>query len=208
MEMESENPNHPTNGLINIILCGAPGSGKGTQSDLIIKKYNLLHISSGELLRKEIAEGTELGKEAEIVIGNGQLVRDEMIIKMIEHQIETLDADLYNGVIFDGFPRTLAQAESLERIFNEHGTTTDLLINLQVDEDELVKRILSRGKTSGRNDDNLETIRKRFDVYEKQTKPIIGFYKNIGKYAEIDGMGTMEEVFERITKEIDAVVNE
>lgn len=203
METENENSNQTHDGLINVIICGAPGSGKGTQSDLIIQKYNLMHLSSGDLLRKEIAEGTELGKEAEKVISDGQLVRDELIIKLIEKRIDSLNSEKYKGIILDGFPRTLEQAEALEQIFVKRGTSTDVMICLQVDEDELINRLLNRGKTSGRSDDNLEVIKNRLAVYEKQTKPIVEFYKNIGKHTEIYGIGTVDEIFERISKVID-----
>lgn len=203
METENENSNQTRDGLINVIICGAPGSGKGTQSDLIIQKYNLMHLSSGDLLRKEIAEGTELGKEAEKVISDGQLVRDELIIKLIEKRIDSLNSEKYKGIILDGFPRTLEQAEALEQIFVKRGTSTDVMICLQVDEDELISRLLNRGKTSGRSDDNLEVIKNRLTVYEKQTKPIVEFYKNIGKHTEIYGIGTVDEIFERISKVID-----
>lgn len=203
METENENSNQTREGLINVIICGAPGSGKGTQSDLIIQKYNLMHLSSGDLLRKEIAEGTELGKEAEKVISDGQLVRDELIIKLIEKRIDSLNSEKYKGIILDGFPRTLEQAEALEQIFVKRGTSTDVMICLQVDEDELISRLLNRGKTSGRSDDNLEVIKNRLTVYEKQTKPIVEFYKNIGKHTEIYGIGTVDEIFERISKVID-----
>lgn len=203
METENENSNQTHDGLINVIICGAPGSGKGTQSDLIIQKYNLMHLSSGDLLRQEIAEGTELGKEAEKVISEGQLVRDELIIKLIEKRIDSLNSEKYKGIILDGFPRTLEQAEALEQIFVKRGTSTDVMICLQVDEDELISRLLNRGKTSGRSDDNLEVIKNRLAVYEKQTKPIVEFYKNIGKHTEIYGIGTVDEIFERISKVID-----
>lgn len=203
METENENSNQTREGLINVIICGAPGSGKGTQSDLIIQKYNLMHLSSGDLLRKEIAEGTELGKEAEKVISDGQLVRDELIIKLIEKRIDSLNSEKHKGIILDGFPRTLEQAEALEQIFVKRGTSTDVMICLQVDEDELISRLLNRGKTSGRSDDNLEVIKNRLAVYEKQTKPIVEFYKNIGKHTEIYGIGTVDEIFERISKVID-----
>ena len=203
METENENSNQTHDGLINVIICGAPGSGKGTQSDLIIQKYNLMHLSSGDLLRQEIAEGTELGKEAEKVISDGQLVRDELIIKLIEKRIDSLNSEKYKGIILDGFPRTLEQAEALEQIFVKRGMSTDVMICLQVDEDELISRLLNRGKTSGRSDDNLEVIKNRLAVYEKQTKPIVEFYKNIGKHTEIYGIGTVDEIFERISKVID-----
>ena len=182
----------------NIIICGAPGSGKGTQSELIIKKYNLKHISTGDLLRKEIADGTELGQNANKFISVGQLVPDDVIIGMIANKLDTMDKNAVNGIILDGFPRTLAQAEALEKMLEERGEQTEVLVDLDVKEDELINRLLMRGQTSGRSDDNLETIQKRLNVYHSQTKPVSEFYKNKGKYAAIHGMGTIEEIFERI----------
>lgn len=206
MEKESEHSNQSHDGLINVIICGAPGSGKGTQSDLIIRKYNLMHLSSGELLRNEIAEGTELGKEAEEVISNGQLVRDDLIIKLIAKQINKLDTEKYRGIILDGFPRTLEQAEALEEIFNKNGTCTDVMICLQVDEDELISRLLNRGKTSGRSDDNLEIIKNRLVIFENQTRPIAEFYQKLGKHTDIYGIGTIDEIFQKISNVIDKAI--
>ena len=134
--------------MINIIICGAPGCGKGTQSDLIVKKYNLTHISTGDLLRKEISDKTELGTVAHQYISQGQLVPDEMIIEMLARKIDTLNHSQTNGIILDGFPRTLPQAEALEILFQKRGTQTDILLDLQVDEGELITRLLLRGETS------------------------------------------------------------
>lgn len=187
----------------NIIICGAPGSGKGTQSDLIIKKYNLKHLSTGDLLRKEIADGTELGKSAQTYISAGQLVPDDVIIGMIAHKLDTLDKNAVSGIILDGFPRTLAQAEALEKMLEERGEQTDVLIDLDVKEEELINRLLLRGQTSGRSDDNLETIQKRLNVYYTQTRPVSEYYKGKGKYAAIHGMGTIEEIFGRISEVLD-----
>ncbi|MFV0472063.1 MAG: adenylate kinase [Paludibacteraceae bacterium] len=187
----------------NIIICGAPGSGKGTQSELIIKKYNLKHISTGDLLRKEIADETDLGKDAHKYIRIGQLVPDELITGMIAHKLDSLDKNEVNGIILDGFPRTLAQAEALESMLQERGEKTDVLVDLEVEEEELINRLLFRGKTSGRSDDNLETIQKRLQVYHAQTKPVSEFYKSKGKYASIYGMGSVEEIFERIANILD-----
>jgi len=188
---------------LNVIICGAPGSGKGTQSELIIKKYNLKHISTGDLLRKEIADGTQLGKDANTYISTGQLVPDDVIIRMIAHKLDTMDKNEISGIILDGFPRTLAQAEALEKMLEERGEETEVLVDLNVHEDELINRLLMRGKTSGRTDDNLETIQKRLNVYHSQTKPVSEFYKNKGKYASVHGMGTIDEIFKRISSVLD-----
>ncbi|MGC3978325.1 MAG: adenylate kinase [Paludibacteraceae bacterium] len=187
----------------NIIIYGAPGSGKGTQSELIIRKYKLKHISTGDLLRKEIADDTALGKDANKYISVGQLVPDDVIIGMIAHKLDTLNKNEVNGIILDGFPRTLAQAEVLEEMLEQRGEQTEVLVDLDVKEEELVHRLLMRGQTSGRSDDNLETIQKRLNVYHSQTKPVSEFYKKKGKYAPIHGMGTIEEIFERISSVLD-----
>ena len=158
--------------MLNLIICGAPGSGKGTQSDLIIKKYNLQHFSTGDILRKEIAEETELGKYAHEFIANGQLVPDGVIIDMIAGKIDKLNKSEISGMIFDGFPRTVAQAVALEELFEKRSLKTDVLVDLVVDEQELIDRLLLRGQTSGRTDDNLESIRNRLEVYHSQTKPV------------------------------------
>ncbi|MDD4490236.1 MAG: adenylate kinase [Paludibacter sp.] len=183
--------------MLNIIIFGAPGCGKGTQSKLIIKKFGLKHFSTGELLRKEIEEKTELGVEADKYISKGNLVPDEMIINVIINAIQKLDANC-KGIIFDGYPRTVKQAEELEKLMYKLGKSTTILIDLKVPKRELINRLLIRGKTSGRSDDNLETIKKRLDVYETKTTPVNEFYQSLNKYAAIDGLGTVEEVFGRI----------
>lgn len=183
--------------MLNIIIFGAPGCGKGTQSELIIKKFGLNHFSTGELLRKEIEEETELGNEADKYISKGNLVPDEMIIHVITNAIQKLDGNC-KGLIFDGYPRTVKQAEELEKLMDSLEKPTTMLIDLKVPKRELINRLLIRGKTSGRSDDNLETIKKRLDVYETKTTPVNEFYQSLNKYAAIDGLGTVEEVFGRI----------
>ena len=188
--------------MLNIIICGAPGCGKGTQSDLLVEKYTLTHLSTGDLLRKEIEAKTENGIIAEKLMSKGEFVPDSMIIKMLTRYIvEKPEAS--NGIILDGFPRTVAQAEALEGLMSRLDKKTTLLIDLIVDNDELISRLVNRGKTSGRSDDNLETIKKRLEVYEIKTAPVSEFYKKLNKYAPINGVGTMQEIFERISDVID-----
>jgi adenylate kinase len=189
--------------MLNIIICGAPGCGKGTQSDLIVKKYTLKHLSTGDLLRKEIAEKSELGITAESYISKGNLVPDAMIIDILSKHVEN-QAEDSNGIILDGFPRTVAQAEALEVMMKKLNKEISVLIDLKVDENELINRLITRGQTSGRSDDNLATIQKRLDVYHCQTEPVNEFYKNLNKYISINGIGTIDEIFERISTVIDS----
>jgi adenylate kinase len=189
--------------MLNIIICGAPGCGKGTQSDLIVKKYKLTHLSTGDLLRKEIADKSELGQTAENYISKGELVPDKMIVDILSKHVEN-QAEDSNGIILDGFPRTVAQAEALEVMLKKLDKEISVLIDLKVNENELIDRLLARGKTSGRSDDNLETIQKRLDVYHRQTAPVNDFYKNLNKYTLIDGVGTIDEIFGRISEVIDS----
>jgi len=187
--------------MLNIVIFGAPGSGKGTQSELIIKEYGLDHISTGDVLRSEMKNETELGKIAKDYIEKGQLVPDELIVDMLA---KVLDSKVNSkGVIFDGFPRTIPQAKALKEMLNKRGTDVSVMLNLQVEEEELI-RLLERGKVSGRSDDNLETIKSRLDVYHKQTAPLADYYIGEGKHVAIKGMGTIEEIFGRIK---DAVNN-
>ena len=189
--------------MLNIIICGAPGCGKGAQSDLIVKKYDLKHLSTGDLLRNEIAEKSELGIVAESYISKGNLVPDEMIISILAKNIKAFGTEI-NGVILDGFPRTVAQAEALETLMSSNGTEITVLLDLNVEKDELIGRLLKRGETSGRSDDNLETITKRLEVYETKTAPVSNFYKNLNKYAAINGMGSIDDIFGRIEKVLDS----
>ena len=186
--------------MLNIIIFGAPGSGKGTQSDLIKQYYNLAHISTGDVLRKEMKEDTELGKIAKDYIEKGQLVPDDLICDMLDKTLDTLQEA--KGVIFDGFPRTIPQAEALEKILAKRNMDITALIDLQVDEAELVKRLLERGKISGRSDDNAETIQSRLKVYHAQTAPLAEYYQQKGKRIEIKGVGTIEEIFDRIKSSV------
>jgi adenylate kinase len=182
--------------MLNIVIFGAPGSGKGTQSDLIKKNLNLAHISTGDVLRQEMKNETDLGKIAKSYIEKGQLVPDDLICDMLAKTLDSLAST--NGVIFDGFPRTIPQAEALEKILAERGMEVSVLLDLQVNDEELMKRLLERGKISGRSDDNEETILSRLQVYHSQTAPLAQYYKEKGKHVVIKGVGTIEEIFERI----------
>ncbi|MBR5812333.1 MAG: adenylate kinase [Alistipes sp.] len=189
--------------MLNIILFGAPGCGKGTQAVRIKEKYNINHISTGEVIREEIANGTELGKSMQEYIAAGKLAPDSIVIGMIRNYMN--DHKDAAGNIFDGFPRTTAQAEEFDRILAENGESVNVMIYMDVPEEELVKRILLRGKDSGRADDASEdVIRNRISVYREQTAIVAEHYSKQGKYAAIDGVGTMDEVFERICAAIDA----
>lgn len=187
----------------NIVIFGAPGSGKGTQSDKIIAEYGVAHISTGDVLRGEIKAGTELGKTASAYINEGKLVPDSLIIDMLAATLDSKGQDI-PGVIFDGFPRTIAQAEALNEMLAARGQKVNVVIGLEVDDEELIKRIIARGKTSGRADDNEETAKKRLDTYYSQTLPLKDFYINEGKYAKIQGVGTIDGIYADIKKAIDA----
>ncbi|WP_291858475.1 adenylate kinase [Marinilabilia sp.] len=190
--------------MLNVVIFGPPGSGKGTQSQKIIEKYGLTHISTGEILRKEINEGSELGKLAKSLIDNGQLIPDETITEILKKKLNTLRNS--KGVIFDGFPRTYKQAVALKKILNKEGRDVNIMLNLEVDNNELIDRLLKRGQISGRSDDNLETIKKRIKVYEARTAPVIDFYKSEGTYRPIKGTGNIEDIFGRIADALDAIV--
>lgn len=186
--------------MLNVVIFGAPGSGKGTQSERIIKEFGLDHISTGDVLRGEIKNKTKLGNIANGYIEKGQLVPDELIIDILA---KTLDSKAGSkGVIFDGFPRTIPQAIALKNMLNERETDVTVMINLQVEEDELIKRLLERGKASGRSDDNLETIKSRLEVYHTQTAPLADYYIEEGKHRAIKGIGTVDEIFDRIKEHI------
>lgn len=189
--------------MLNVVIFGAPGSGKGTQSELIIKEYGLEHISTGDVLRAEMKGDTELGKIAKGFIEKGQLVPDELIVDMLAKVLDSKKGS--EGVIFDGFPRTIPQAKALKVMLNERGTDVSVMLNLQVDEQELINRLLERGKISGRSDDNLETIKSRLDVYHTQTAPLAAYYIDESKHVAIEGMGTIEEIFGRIKEAVNAV---
>ena len=185
----------------NIVLFGPPGAGKGTQSELILKTYGLKHISTGDLFRKHLGEGTALGKKAQSFMDNGKLVPDEVVIGMVDDFLN--DHTDAKGFIFDGFPRTVAQAEALDALLGKHDTQINCMIMLDVPEKELIKRLLERGKTSGRVDDqNEEKINTRIQEYLSKTLPVAAFYEKQDKAAKINGVGTIEEIFDSIKTEI------
>jgi len=183
----------------NIVIFGAPGSGKGTQSDLMIEHYGLGHISTGDVLRSEIKKGSELGKTAQSYIDKGNLIPDELMISILAQVYDSYGRG-HKGVIFDGFPRTIPQAEALKKMLEERGDKVAAMIELDVPEDELMARLIKRGQQSGRADDNEETIKKRLVVYHSQTQPLIEWYKQEGLHHHINGLGTLERIFADIQK--------
>ena len=187
--------------MLNIVIFCAPGSGKGTQSERIVEKYGINHISTGDVLRAEIKNGTELGKTAKGYIDQGQLIPDELMIDILASVFDSFKDS--KGVIFDGFPRTIAQAEALKKMLAERGQDVSVMVDLDVPEEELMVRLIKRGKDSGRADDNEETIKKRLHVYHSQTAPLIDWYKNEKKYQHINGLGTMEGIFAEICEAVD-----
>jgi adenylate kinase len=188
--------------MFNLILFGPPGSGKGTQSERLISKYGLKHLSTGDLLRSEIAAQTALGVEAKKIMDKGQLVPDEVVIGMIS---SALDHNPHaKGFLFDGFPRTVAQAEALDKLLKLKGTQINQFISLVVSEEELVKRLLNRGLTSGRSDDTNEAIiRARITEYKNKTSVVADYYKSFNKFAEIAGEGSIDEIFAAIAAEVE-----
>lgn len=193
--------------MINIVIFGPPGSGKGTQSEKIIERYGLFHISTGDVLRKHIKDGTELGKTAESYISKGQLIPDKLMIDILDAHLDA-HPESQNGVIFDGFPRTIPQAEALTELLNKRGVAIDAVVGLEVDDEELTDRLVKRGISSGRSDDNPETIKKRLDVYHSTTKPLKDFYTKSGHYRSIKGMGGIDEVFDEICTHLDPLNKE
>jgi adenylate kinase len=183
--------------MFNLILFGPPGSGKGTQSDKLVEEYGLVHLSTGNLLRREIAEQTDLGIEAKNYIDKGQLVPDEVVIGMVDAYFDQHKGA--KGFLFDGYPRTVAQAAALDQLLEKKGTTIRLVLFLQVDEDELIRRLVHRGKTSGRSDDTDEKVqRRRQEVYRDETLPVADYYGKQDKVVNIQGMGTVNDIFESL----------
>lgn len=173
---------------MNVVILGAPGSGKGTQSEFIVKNHGLNHLSTGDLLRAEIAAASDLGLQAKAIMDAGELVSDDIVIGMIAKRLDG------SGALFDGFPRTIAQAEALDKLLAAKGQQIDVAIELQVDDEEIVKRLLARG----RSDDNEETIRNRLAVFNQQTAPLINYYRSRGKLKSVHGQGVLEEISQRI----------
>lgn len=183
--------------MMNIVLFGGPGSGKGTQSARLIDNYGLYHISTGELLRDHIKRDTELGRTAADYISKGMLIPDDLMISIIEHTLDEKAADK-KGVIFDGFPRTIPQAHALETLLRKRGTDVHAVVGLEVPDEELTNRMLQRGKETGRADDNPETIKKRLEVYHSQTQPLREHYIGKGQYIPVDGTGNVDDIFHNI----------
>jgi adenylate kinase len=189
--------------MLNIVLFGPPGAGKGTQSQNLINKYGLLHISTGDLFRLHLNHGTELGKLARSYMDKGHLVPDQVVIDMVRDKIEAQQDS--KGIIFDGFPRTVKQAEELDEMLEELDMSISCMVALEVPEEELKTRIRERGKISGRVDDqDEEKINTRLQVYKKETLPVADYYRGQGKFCKINGVGTIDQIFEKITKEVEA----
>jgi adenylate kinase len=188
----------------NLVIFGAPGSGKGTQSDILVEKYGFDHISTGDVLRAEIKAGSELGRTAKEFIDNGQLIPDSLMIDILAATYDALPKE--QGVIFDGFPRTIPQAEALKAMLAERGTTVHAMLELNVPDEMLIERLINRGKTSGRADDNEETIAKRLGVYHSQTMPLIEWYEKEGLRNAVKGYGSLEEINANLCVVIDALL--
>ena len=194
--------------MFNLVIFGAPGSGKGTQSEKLIDRYGLTHISTGDVLRKEIAAGSELGKIADSYISKGQLIPDDLMVDMLAAEFDRLRPES-KGFIFDGFPRTIPQAEALKKMLEDRGEEVHSVIGLEVADEELMERLIKRGAESGRSDDNPETIGNRLKVYHSTTSPLRDYYTAEGTYRAIQGSGRVDEIFSRITEAIEsqAVLN-
>jgi adenylate kinase len=187
--------------MLNIIIFGAPGSGKGTQSQKLIDKYHLTHISTGDILRNEIEHHTKLGELANKYMSKGQLVPDNVVIDILDELLShNPDSE---GYIFDGFPRTLPQGEAMDEMLRNKNESIDVVLSLEVDDADLTERLIKRGEVSGRNDDTPETIKSRLQVYYRQTAQLKDYYKEQGKLVKINGMGTVDDIFSRIEETVD-----
>lgn len=190
--------------MFNLVIFGAPGSGKGTQSEKLIGEYGLYHISTGEVLRDLIARGTELGKVADSYISKGNLIPDDLMINILADLLDS-NPDAAGGVIFDGFPRTINQAKALKKMLAERGSKVHAVVGLEVEEEELIDRLLKRGLESGRSDDNLETIKQRLEVYHSRTSPLKEYYMSENKYHAINGSGSIDSIFNSIKESLKTV---
>ena len=191
--------------MLNIVLFGPPGAGKGTQSEKILKKYNLVHLSTGDLFRLHLNNETSLGLEAKKYMNKGDLVPDQIVISMVEDKINKSSNVI--GFVFDGFPRTINQAIALDNMLEKNNIPIKQMIALKVDENELIKRIKNRAKTSGREDDkSIDKINNRIQVYNQETKPVADYYKKHNKYSEVDGIGEINEIFLKLCSKIDELV--
>lgn len=190
--------------MLNIVLFGPPGAGKGTQAEKLQEKYGILHLSTGEAIREEMKRGTELGRRAAEQMEGGKLASDELVLGIIENYIAGHRSA--PGIIFDGFPRTLPQAEAFDRMLAKAGTAVTVMLALEVPDEVVIDRILTRGKTSGRADDqSIDTIKNRIEVYDRQTAVVAEFYKKQNKFRAVKGVGTIDEIFERLCETIDSL---
>jgi adenylate kinase len=191
--------------MLNLVIFGPPGAGKGTQAEFIIDSYKLIHLSTGDMLRAEMASGSELGERVKSIMAAGELVSDEIVIEMIAKRLDgNPDA---SGFIFDGFPRTIPQAEALDQLLESKNTNISGMVMLEVEEEELVSRLVKRGQESGRADDNEQTIRNRIGVYNEQTLPVANYYDAQGKLNKVHGMGSIDEIKGRIFSVLDGMEN-
>jgi len=191
--------------MVNILIFGPPGSGKGTQSVKLAEKFNLTHLSTGDMLRAEIAAETELGQKMSSIMSKGELVPDEVVIEMIAKKIDSAKGT--SGFLFDGFPRTVAQTVALEEMLNDRGMKIDTMLVLEVEHDELVKRLVIRADMSGRPDDkDPQVIENRIDVYKEKTEPIINYCRERGLYQPVNGMGTIDDIFIRLSAHLEKLI--
>ena len=190
--------------MFNIVLFGAPGSGKGTQSERLIERYGMMHISTGDVLRDHIARGTELGKTADSYISKGNLIPDDLMVRILAHVLDS-NPESAKGVIFDGFPRTIPQAEALEQMLAERGTRLHAVVGLEVPDEELTERLIKRGAQTHRADDTPDTISKRLEVYHAQTQPLRKFYEAKGTYHNINGSGSVDTITDEVASRLDKI---
>ena len=189
--------------MFNLILFGPPGSGKGTQSARIAEKYKLVHTSTGDIFRKEISNGSPLGLKVQSIIEKGELVPDDLLVDILRSALQRAEAGNINGFVLDGFPRTIRQAQDLDKLLKEKGESVSLVLALDVDEEEVVTRLLKRARLEGRKDDTEEVIRNRMNVYHSQTRPLMEYYDKQGKFNSLHGVGSVDDIFARICKVID-----